>query len=140
MKTVDTLSLSESVTTKVLLFRMSGLLYGAGLKEIVKLVADENLTPIPKTPEHLKGVILHEGKVVPVFSSAEVDTEPKTDKMVLLIEHPLDPIGLLVDAIEGVIGKDEMDYDEGNSIKYRGEPIEMVEADSIISLPAQGNN
>jgi len=118
---------------KVLLFRIGGILYGADMGRVVKLVAGNNLTSVPRTPAHVKGVIFHGGKVVPVFlynTPGMVELE----NLILLLEHRDGPVGLVLDKIIGVVQKSEM-ISDNDVVKYRGEPIHMITPENLVSPP-----
>ena len=122
---------------KILLFRAGGILHGADMGKVVKLVTEIHLTPVPRTPKRVKGVILHEGKVVPVFSCNAPETA-QSQNLILLLEHPDGPIGLVLDKIVGVVQKSEM-ISDNDVLKYRGESIRMIMPENLVSPPIPDN-
>jgi len=118
---------------KILLFRAGGTLHGAVLREVLKIVEETNLTPIPRTPDDVKGVILHEGNAVPVFRSAGREAQTDSDNLVLMLEHKQGPVGVAVDKIMGVVEQDEVATDEDGAIKYGEEPIDVISTETLVS-------
>ena len=119
---------------KVLLFRIGGILYGADMGRVVKLVSGNILTSVPRTPANVKGVIFHEGKVVPVFLYNASGTA-ESENLILLLEHRDGPMGLVLDKIIGIAQKSEMTSDNNDVVKYRGEPIYMITPENLVSPP-----
>lgn len=51
---------------KYLTFSLAGEEYGIGILKVKEIIGLMAITPVPKTPEHIKGVINLRGKVIPV--------------------------------------------------------------------------
>jgi len=119
---------------KILLFRVGGILHGADMGKVIKVVAGGNLTPVPRTPDRVKGVILHEGKVVPVFSCRKSGKASNAENLVLLMEHRDGPIGLGIDKVIGVVQDSEI-VSGDDAVKYRGEPVQMIIPENLVSPP-----
>ena len=53
---------------EVLFFDIGETIYGIEIKYINEIIGIEQITVVPKIPDHIKGVINIRGKVVPVIS------------------------------------------------------------------------
>lgn len=53
-------------TTKVLTFPLAAAEYGIDIKKVREILAMVAVTPLPRAPQHLKGVINLRGRIVPV--------------------------------------------------------------------------
>src|SRR5512145_632057 len=51
---------------KYLTFSLAGEEYGIGILKVKEIIGLMPITPVPKTPEHIRGVINLRGKVIPV--------------------------------------------------------------------------
>jgi purine-binding chemotaxis protein CheW len=51
---------------KYLTFSLAGEEYGIGILKVKEIIGLMPITPVPKTPDHIKGVINLRGKVIPV--------------------------------------------------------------------------
>jgi len=118
---------------KVLLFNAGEALFGVQLMKILRVVAEDNLTFIPRTPDQVKGAIFHEGVAVPVFFCEGCKDAKDRDNLVLLLDHPNGPIGLAIDKVIGVVDEAEVTQDEDGTLKFGGEGIKMISSESLVS-------
>ncbi len=52
---------------KYLTINLKEELFGISVRHIMQIIAIPEITPIPKTPDHIKGVINLRGKIIPVI-------------------------------------------------------------------------
>ena len=105
---------------KYLTFSMAGEEYGIGILKIKEIIGMMPITRVPKTPEHVKGVINLRGKVIPVvdlrlrFGMDEIDYTDRTCIIVVEIEGQADIvlIGIVVDAVSEVLSIKADDIEE----------------------------
>lgn len=84
--------------------------YGIAILDVKEIIGMMEITPIPKTPEFVKGVINLRGKVIPVIDlRLKFCLEPKTydDRTcIIVVEVPgqqgIVALGLVVDAVNDV--------------------------------------
>jgi len=60
-------SASEKAAIRVILFELSGEVWGIDFKDIQEVLAVQKSTPVPKTPAFILGVINHRGKIITVI-------------------------------------------------------------------------
>lgn len=111
MSEMEVLGLSKhsNINTKtedrVISFRLNQELIGIDIKKIIKITKKLDITPIPKTKEHILGVINLRGNIVPVVDLKKMLDLPhnkdKNQDFILVIDSELGNIGLIVDEIEG---------------------------------------
>ena len=102
---------AERLAGKYLTFLLAQEQYGIGILKVKEIIGMMAITPIPKTPSHVKGVINLRGKVIPVidlrlkFNLEETDYTERTCIIVIEIHagESILPIGIVVDAVSEVI-------------------------------------
>jgi len=96
---------------KYLTFTMDKEEYGIGILKIKEIIGMMPITPVPQTPEHVKGVINLRGKVIPVvdlrlrFGMDAIDYNERTCIIVVEIEGQSGTvmIGTVVDSVSEVL-------------------------------------
>ena len=94
--------------TEVLFFDIGETVYGIEIKYINEIIGIEQITVVPKIPEHIKGVINIRGKVVPVISVRKrfgMDEIPYDDRTCIIVLEFEDgnQVGVIVDRVHEVI-------------------------------------
>ena len=102
---------------KYLTFRLGEEEYGIGILKIKEIIGMMPITPVPRTPEFVKGVINLRGKVIPVvdlrlrFGMEEMDYNDRTCIIVVEIQGEEEQkiiMGIVVDSVSEVLNiKDE---------------------------------
>ncbi len=93
---------------EVLFFTIDGTIYGIEIKYVNEIIGIEQITVVPKIPEHIKGVINIRGKVVPVisvrkrFGIEEIPYDDRTCIIVLEFDSG-EQVGIIVDRVREVI-------------------------------------
>jgi purine-binding chemotaxis protein CheW len=109
--TDDVTNQSVTIEGKYLTFSLAGEEYGIGILKVKEIIGLMPITPVPKTPEHIRGVINLRGKVIPVMDlrlkfsmKAMTDTE-RTCIVVTDINSGDNKIsmGLVVDSVSEVL-------------------------------------
>ena len=96
---------------KYLTFALAGEEYGIGILKIKEIIGLMPITPVPQTPEHIKGVINLRGKVIPVvdlrlkFGMEPAESTERTCIIVTEIATGGKKIfmGIVVDSVSEVI-------------------------------------
>jgi purine-binding chemotaxis protein CheW len=96
---------------KYLTFTLDEEEYGIGILKIKEIIGMMPITPVPQTPEHVKGVINLRGKVIPVvdlrlkFGMETIDYTERTCIIVVEIEGEAGTvmIGTVVDSVSEVL-------------------------------------
>ena len=96
---------------KYLAFTMDKEEYGIGILKIKEIIGMMPITPVPRTPEHVKGVINLRGKVIPVvdlrlrFGMDAIDYTERTCTIVVEIEGSAGTVlmGIVVDSVSEVL-------------------------------------
>lgn len=96
---------------KYLTFSLAGEEYGIGILKVKEIIGMMTITPIPQTPEHIKGVINLRGKVIPVidlrlkFGLQAIDYTERTCIIVTEISSEANKIamGIVVDSVSEVL-------------------------------------
>ncbi len=96
---------------KYLTFALAGEEYGIGILKVKEIIGLMTITPVPQTPEHIKGVINLRGKVIPVvdlrlkFGMERVESTERTCIIVTEIATGGHKIfmGIVVDSVSEVL-------------------------------------
>ncbi|MGV8057196.1 MAG: chemotaxis protein CheW [Smithellaceae bacterium] len=96
---------------KYLTFSLAGEEYGIGILKVKEIIGLMTITPIPQTPQHIKGVINLRGKVIPVvdlrlkFGIEAMDYTERT--CIIVVEIASGPskisMGIVVDSVSEVL-------------------------------------
>jgi purine-binding chemotaxis protein CheW len=103
--------MSENLAGKYLTFKLADEDYGIAILKVKEIIGMMPVTPVPKTPEYVKGVINLRGKVIPVtslrlrFGIREIDYTDRTCIIVVEIAgQSVDMlIGIVVDSVSEVL-------------------------------------
>ena len=105
---------------KYLTFNHAGEEYGIGILKIKEIIGVINITPVPQTPSHVKGVINLRGKVIPVIDlrlKFDMPSAEYTEKTCIIVteiavgaSHIL--VGILVDSVSEVLNIKGADIEE----------------------------
>jgi len=102
---------AETREGKYLTFNLDKEEYGIGILKIKEIIGMMPITPVPRTPECVKGVINLRGKVIPVidlrlkFGMAEIGYTDRTCIIVVEVEGDSGTllVGILVDSVSEVL-------------------------------------
>jgi purine-binding chemotaxis protein CheW len=125
---------------KYLTFTLAGEDYGIGILKIKEIMGLMPITPVPRTPEFVKGVINLRGKVTPVldlrvrFGMEEIDYTDRTCIVVVEIEGMAGRImmGVVVDSVSEVLNIKGEDIEDTPSFGTR------LDTDYILGMAKMG--
>ncbi len=149
------MSQQESISARkgelqLILFNLGNTLYGIPIEQVSEINRLEEITPLPKAPQFIEGVINLRGNVVPVidlrrrFNMNKVERTNKNKIIILLVGKRL--FGIIVDSVYEVITLSRENIEPSlptasglkaefiNSIgKYNEKLIVILEINQIIS-------
>ena len=104
--------------------------YGIGIRKVKEIIGMLPITPVPRTPEHLKGVINLRGKVIPVvdlrvkFGMKEKEYSERTCIIVVEVRGSSGPVlmGIVVDAVSEVLNIRKSDIEDPPTFRGKGDP------------------
>lgn len=102
-------SISKTVSHegKYLTFVLCGEEYGIEILKVREIIGIMNITPVPQTPEHIKGVINLRGKVIPVIDLrlkfGFQQTEYTKETCIIVVEVRNILTGIIVDTVSEVL-------------------------------------
>jgi purine-binding chemotaxis protein CheW len=96
---------------KYLTFSLSGEEYGIGILKVKEIIGMMAVTPVPQTPEFVKGVINLRGKVIPVLDLRlrfGMESSAYSERTCIIVveihgEAGSLPMGIVVDAVSEVL-------------------------------------
>ena len=118
---------------RIITFRLNEELIGIDINDVTKITTNVEITPVPKTPHYILGVMNLRGNIIPVvslkkmfnLSNQEENIESAT---VIVVETDVGQIGISVDEIEGAIkiSPDDIQLPPMNAIGIDPEYIKGV--------------
>ena len=125
---------------KYLTFALAGEEYGIGILKVKEIIGLMPITPVPKTPVHIRGVINLRGKVIPVadlrlkFGMPGAESTDRT--CIIVVEIALlgnkIAMGLVVDSVSEVINIKTAEIEDTPSFGSK------LETDYILGMAKSG--
>ncbi len=124
----------DSSERRAITFRLNDELIGIDIKSVIKITKSFDITPVPKTPHYILGVMNLRGNIIPIVSLKEKLGIPEKEErdidelMIVVIDTEVGYIGVTVDVIEGatVINNEEVLPPPMNSVGIDPEFIQGV--------------
>jgi purine-binding chemotaxis protein CheW len=127
----------ENNAREMLVFRLANEEYGVDILKVQEIRGYEKVTPIPRSPDYLKGVVNLRGIIVPVidlrvkFAMPDPTYDSFTVVIVLRIAGRI--IGVVVDAVSDVVRL------APNEIREAPKLGAMVDSSYLSGVATQGN-
>jgi purine-binding chemotaxis protein CheW len=139
---------------KYLTFQLANEEFGIRVLKVRELMGIQEITAVPQTPAHVKGVINLRGKVVPVidlrlkFALPAAEYTPRTCIVVTQVQGESSPImvGIVVDGVSDVLNltaqeiEDTPDFGDGAGVRYllgmakvKGKVKILLDIDQVLS-------
>lgn len=88
-------------------FRLAGETYGVPITLVHEIIRPCEVTAVPRTAEHVRGIINLRGKVVPVIDLRRrlglPTAEERRATRIIVVELPEGVVGMIVDAVSAVL-------------------------------------
>lgn len=118
---------------KVLLFKADGRVYGLKIDTVIKVVEEERITYLPRMGSRVAGVMLYEGKALPVFYIAKPRRARKKSELVLVAQQGKELLGVIIDSVLRIVASDDEKVKEGMETGgLEGMPFKMITPADII--------
>ncbi len=110
-----------------LFFKIYDEIFGVDVKNVIETIEMQDLTPIPQTPEFMKGVFVFRGQVIPVIDMRlkfKLQPAPETMKRYIVvssfeINNEEQRMGFIVDKLIDVVSLSEYDINDFPEIGSR---------------------
>ena len=105
----ETGATAEARAGKYLTFRLAGEEFGIRVMQVREIMGLQEITPVPHTPAHVKGVINLRGKVIPViclrskFAIPAAEYTDRTSIIVVQVHRGRMLAGIIVDGVSEVL-------------------------------------
>jgi purine-binding chemotaxis protein CheW len=90
-----------------LTFQLMAEQYGVPIETVREINRVGEITPVPRTPEYVKGVMNLRGKIIPVVNlrvKFGMDTQQYTrDTCIIVIDTEIGQVGMIVDSVKEVV-------------------------------------
>lgn len=90
-----------------LTFQLMAEQYGVPIETVREINRVGEITPVPRTPEYVKGVMNLRGKIIPVVNlrvKFGMDTQAYTrDTCIIVIDTEIGQVGMIVDSVKEVV-------------------------------------
>jgi len=101
---------------QVIAFKLNDELVGVPIEQIIEITNNRDLTPVPKAPSFVIGVMNLRGKIVPVINLKEhlripyeIPEDIYQKNKIVILETPKGEVGVIVDEIVGSVKFPESD-------------------------------
>jgi purine-binding chemotaxis protein CheW len=152
---------TEEARTQFLTFVLAGEEYGLDILRVQEIKGWDGATPIPNTPDYIRGVINLRGTIVPIvdlrrrFGLEPAPYGPTTVVVVLKVHHDERAriLGIVVDGVSDVINVDRSDFrpppefDGSVSLDFvrglapvDGKMVILLEIDELLNAGALGSD
>jgi len=101
----------DRANNRFLTFYLEDEVYGVHISDVKEIIAMMKITPVPKTPKFIHGVMNLRGNIIPVvdmrqkFDMPSIPPQMYTAIVIIKLEEKL--IGFIVDKVEEVINVDD---------------------------------
>lgn len=94
-----------------LTFQLMSEQYGVAIETVREINQFGEITPVPRTPEYVKGVMNLRGKIIPVVNlrvKFGMDAQDTTrDTCIIVIDTEIGQVGMIVDSVKEVVDLEE---------------------------------
>ena len=106
-------SAADTMKGRYLTFLLGEEVFGIEIRFVTEIIGIQPISPIPETPEYIKGIINLRGKIFPVIDMRlkfKKQPEPYTDRTcIIVIETAGFSVGLIVDQVAEVLTMGDSD-------------------------------
>lgn len=110
MVQTDVKQIKEARAGKYLTFKLGDENYGLEIQKVIEIIGMQDITPVPRTPDHLKGVINLRGIIHPVIDLNKkfgLGMTKETDLTCIIVvsierDDEKEQMGIIVDAVSEV--------------------------------------
>ena len=94
----------EVQATKYLICLSDGLRYGLDAEQVVEIITDHTITPLPCVPGYVRGVINLRGQIIPVIDlRLRLGKPPKDGCIIMVVNVGSESVSILVDSVEKMV-------------------------------------
>ena len=125
---------AEMQATKYLICLSDGLRYGLDAEQVVEIITDHTITPLPCVPGYVQGIINLRGQIIPVIDlRLRLGKMPQDDCCIMVVNVDNEPISILVDGVEKMV-----DVPKGSILPGPAQQSTQKLVSGMCSLPGGG--
>lgn len=121
----------DSTVRQLVVFRLEDSSYGLDIQVVREINRLVTVTPIPKAPPYVEGIINLRGEVVPVVNLGQrfdlARTEHGTDSRIVVVEANGYTLGLVVDEVSEVLRLPQSEIEPATNMTTTGIDLGFVE-------------
>jgi len=91
---------------QIVVFKLGGEDYGIEINQVREIIRKREITPVPRQPDYVEGVINVRGTIIPVINLKKrfgLPDDPSTQPHTIIVESGEGLVGILVDSVSEVI-------------------------------------
>ena len=91
---------------QIVVFKLGGEDYGIEINQVREIIRKREITPVPRQPPYVEGVINVRGTIIPVVNLKKrfgLPSDPSTQPHTIIVESGDGLVGILVDSVSEVI-------------------------------------
>jgi len=118
--TLNETAIEHPLAGKYLIFGLRGEEYGLEILKVREIIEMQALTTVPRTPEHVRGVLNLRGRVIPAIDmhlrfGLEI-SETDTQSVIVIVQVDDVEVGLIVDSVSEVLDVPGVNIEETPSL------------------------
>ena len=105
-RSTDTAVSSKAGEEQIVVFKLGGEDYGIEINQVREIIRKREITPVPRQPPYVEGVINVRGTIIPVINLKKrfgLLGDPSTQPHTIIVESGEGLVGILVDSVSEVI-------------------------------------
>lgn len=103
--------IQKAKSGQYLTFQLMSEQYGVAIETVREINQFGEITPVPRTPEYVKGVMNLRGKIIPVVNLrvkfGMVPQDTTRDTCIIVIDTEIGQVGMIVDSVKEVVDLEE---------------------------------
>ena len=131
---------------ELLTFKLQGVKFGISVTQTESVELQVNVTPVPDTPRHIRGIMDYHGEIIPVYSLASrFGMEAQSVNNIVVVRVGGSKVGFEVETVDSILSPQEdaiipmpgilnatQDY-FNTVIAYRDELITVLDVEKLVT-------
>lgn len=99
---------TEKKSRKYLVFITDDLHLGVDAKYVVEILNNHTITPLPMTPNYVRGIFNMRGQIIPILDiRLKLGKMPANEDLLIVISYNDTQVGILVDSVDQMVDIDD---------------------------------
>lgn len=117
---------------KLISFILDDKEYAVDIKLVQEVIEEREITPVPKSPDYMEGVIDLRGHIIPIINLRKMlgfkDREKTLDNRIIIVEVSGGTLGIVIDSVKEVLTVHKFDMESVPQLQDSREKLEFLQA------------